>query len=324
MKERNRILNKFDLDKTRPVLFSQSFGGSESQVRLLFKYVPDKNFENINLILNNTDPNLIEKNRINILWVHHFINQKEVQNLSDKTYIDKVDYIVFNSMWNFKKHLQYFKIPEKKCVVIKNAIEEIEHIKKSKDQINLIYHTTPWRGLKLLLDVFKEIKKKETLKLHVCSSTIIYGEKFSSEYENKFHDLFEDCKKSENVEFHSYMKNEKIIELLKDMHIFSYPSVWPETSCIAAIEAMAAGCEIVTTNLGALVETCEKFGTFVNFETNSDNLKKKFREKLESSIDNFWSESNQQKLNKQSKEINKLYSWEIRKLEWINFLEKLK
>ena len=324
MKERNRILNKFDLDKTRPVLFSQSFGGSESQVRLLFKYVPDKNFENINLILNNTDPNLIEKDRINILWVHHFINQKEVQNLSDKTYIDKVDYIVFNSMWNFKKHLQYFKVPEKKCFVIKNAIEEMNHIKKPKDQINLIYHTTPWRGLKLLLDVFKEMKKKETLKLHVCSSTIIYGEKFSSEYENKFHDLFEDCKKSENVEFHSYMKNEKIIELLKDMHIFSYPSIWPETSCIAAIEAMAAGCEIVTTNLGALVETCEKFGTFVNFETNSDNLKKKFREKLESSIDNFWSESNQKKLNEQSKEINKLYTWETRKLELIDFLEKLK
>ena len=120
------------------------------------------------------------------------------------------------------------------------------------------------------------------------------------------------------------MKNEKIIDLLKDMHIFSYPSIWPETSCIAAIEAMAAGCEIVTTNLGALIETCGKFGTFVNFETNNDNLKKKFREKLESSIDNFWSESNQQKLNEQSKEINKLYSWQTRKLEWINFLEKLK
>ena len=40
--------------------------------------------------------------------------------------------------------------------------------------------------------------------------------------------------------------------------------------------------------------------------------------------DNFWSESNQQKLKEQSKEINKLYSWETRKLEWINFLEKLK
>ena len=54
--------------------------------------------------------------------------------------------------------------------------------------------------------------------------------------------MFEDCKRTENVEFHSYVKNDKIIELLKNMHIFSYPSILPETSCIAAIEAMASGC----------------------------------------------------------------------------------
>ena len=324
MKERDRILKKLDQDKTRPVLFSQSFGGSESQVRLLFKYVPDKNFENINLILNNTDHSLIEKDKINILWVHHFINQREVKNLSDKLYVEKIDYIVFNSTWNLRKHLQYFKIPEEKCVVIKNAIEKIEPKNKPKDQLNLIYHTTPWRGLKILLEIFKEIKKKEGLKLHVCSSTIIYGQKFHSEYEKKFIDLFEDCKKIENIEFHSYLTNNKVIKLLKNMHIFSYPSIWPETSCIAAIEAMAAGCEVVTTNLGALVETCDKFGTFVNFETNNENLKKNFREKLYKSIDNFWSQNNQKKLVEQTKEINDIYSWERRKEEWIYFLKKLK
>ena len=324
MKERNRIFSKLDEDKTRPVLFSQSFGGSESQLRLLFKYVPDKYFENINLILNNTDPSLIEKDKINILWVHHFINQTEVKNLSDKKYIDKIDRIIFNSTWNFKKHLQYFKIPEEKCIVIKNAIERVESTKKPRDQLNLIYHTTPWRGLKILLDVFKEIQNKKNIKLHVCSSTIIYGEKFYSEYDKKFAGLFEDCKKNENIEFYSYLKNEKVIELLKKMHIFSYPSIWPETSCIAAIEAMAAGCEVVTTNLGALVETCEKFGTFVNFDINNENLKKQFRETLQTSIDKFWSETNQKKLNKQRIEINKIYTWESRKLEWIDFLEKLK
>ena len=66
-----------------------------------------------------------------------------------------------------------------------------------------------------------------------------------------------------------------MIEKLKKMHIFAYPSIWPETSCVAAIEAMAAGCETVTTNLGALYETCSPFGTFVNFDRNLDSLEKR-------------------------------------------------
>ena len=38
-RERDRIFNKLDSDKTRPVLFSQSYGGSESQVRLLLSLI---------------------------------------------------------------------------------------------------------------------------------------------------------------------------------------------------------------------------------------------------------------------------------------------
>ena len=105
------------------------------------------------------------------------------------------------------------------------------------------------------------------------------------------------------------------------MHIFSYPSVWPETSCIAAIEAMASSCEVVTTNLGALYETCSPFGTFVNFDSNFNNLEKKYSEVLSNSINNYWSPENQKKLKLQSEAINLTYSWDIRSVEWKNFLD---
>ena len=84
MKEKARILKKVQEDQTRPVSFNDSFGGSENQFRLLLKNLSDEDFKDINLILNNTDRNLIEKNKINILWMHHFINQKEAQNLASK------------------------------------------------------------------------------------------------------------------------------------------------------------------------------------------------------------------------------------------------
>lgn len=323
MKEKSRILKKVNDDRSRPVSFNDSFGGSENQLRLLLKYLPDESFKDINLILNNANHDLIEKDKINVLWMHHFVNQKEAQNLNSKDFVDKLDWIVFNSNWNFEKYVYQFKIPESKSVVIKNAIEKINFEEKSKDKISLIYHTTPWRGLANLLNVFKNLNLKN-VKLNVCSSTIIYGKKFDAVLGKTYEGLFNECKNTNNVNYLGYLENDKIIELLKKMHIFAHPSIWPETSCIAAIESMAAGCEIVTTNLGALYETCSPFGTFVNFDRNFSNLEKRYSKALLNSIKNYWSDENQNKLRLQRETINATYSWDVRSLEWKNFFNEIR
>ena len=312
MQEKSRILKKIN---------NECFGGSENQLRLLLKYLPDESFKDINLILNNTNRDLIEKNKINVLWMQHFVNQEEAKNLGSKDYVDKLDYIVFNSNWNFEKFQYQFKIPENKSLIIRNAIEEITFQEKSKDEINLIYHTTPWRGLEVLLRVFKNLEL-ENVKLNVCSSTIIYGKKFDEILGKKYEKIFDECKSMKNVNYFGFIKNSKIIELLNKTHIYSYPSVWPETSCISSIEAMAAGCEIVSTNLGALYETCSPFGTFISFDRNFDNLEKKYKTTLSNSIKNFWSKENQKKLTLQRETINSLYSWKTRSLEWKNFFNE--
>ena len=323
MEEKSRILKKAKDDRSRPVAFEESFGGSENQLRLLLKYLSDEDFKGINLILNNANHDLIEKDKINVLWMHHFVNQKESQNLGSKDFTDKLDWIVFNSNWNFEKYIYQFKIPENKSIVIKNAIEKIDFVEKPKDKINLIYHTTPWRGLSNLINIFKNLNL-EGVELNVCSSTIIYGKKFDDAVKKNYEKIFDECKNTKNINYLGYVKNEKIIDLLKKMHIFSYPSIWPETSCVAAIESMAAGCEIVTTNLGALYETCSPFGTFVNFDRNFNNLEKKYSKTLSESIKNYWSINNQKKLEMQRKTINMTYSWEARSLEWKNFLQDIK
>jgi len=321
VEEKSRIIKKLNDDHTRPVLFNESFGGSENQLRLLLKYLPDECFKNINLILNNANHDLIEKDRINILWMHHFVNQKEAQNLGSKDFVDKLDWIVFNSNWNFEKYVYQFKIPESKSLVIRNAIEKIDFQEKPKDKINLIYHTTPWRGLVHLLKVFKSLNL-ENVELNICSSTKIYGKKFDDKLGKTYENIFNECQNTKNVNYFGFVENKKIIELLKKMHIFAHPSIWPETSCIAAIESMAAGCEVVTTNLGALYETCAPFGTFVNFDRNFDNLEKRYSKILSSSIKNYWSDENQNKLKLQRETINATYSWVVRSVEWKNFFNE--
>jgi len=323
VEEKSRILKKADSDKSRPVSFKDSFGGSENQLRLLLKHLPDESFKDINLILNNANYDLLEKDKINVLWMHHFVNQKEAKNLGSKDFINKLDWIVYNSNWNLDQHIKYFHVPKNKSVVIKNAIEKINFVEKPKDKISLIYHTTPWRGLKILLKVFKNLNL-ENVELNICSSTKIYGKKFDSVLGKKYEGLFDECKNTKNVNYFGFLKNDKIIEKLKKMHIFAHPSIWPETSCVAAIEAMAAGCEVVTTNLGALNETCSPFGKLINFEKKPDDLEVKYSEALLKSVKDFWSKITQERLKLQRETINETYSWDVRSVEWKNFFNEIR
>ena len=323
MEEKSRILKKADSDRSRPVSFKDSFGGSENQFRLLLKHLPDESFKDINLILNSTNYDLLEKDKINVLWMHHFVNQKEAKNLASKDFVNKLNWIVYNSNWNLDQHTKYFQVPKNKSVVIRNAIEKINFVEKPSDKINLIYHTTPWRGLKILLKVFKNLNL-ENVELNVFSSTIIYGKKFDEVLGKNYEGLFNECKNTKNVNYFGFLKNEEIIQQLKKMHIFAHPSIWPETSCIAAIEAMAAGCEVVTTDLGALSETCAPFGKIINFEKEPEDLEIKYNEVLLNSIKNFWSDKTQKKLKLQRETINATYSWNKRSVEWKNFFNEIR
>jgi glycosyltransferase involved in cell wall biosynthesis len=83
-------------------------------------------------------------------------------------------------------------------------------------------------------------------------------------------------KKLENVNYIGYKPNEYIKEHLKDYQLFVYPSIWEETFCISALEAMAAGLYCLTTNYGALYETCAEFPMYIPYSNNYRNLARKF------------------------------------------------
>ena len=60
---------------------------------------------------------------------------------------------------------------------MKNAIDPIPYAEKPKDRINLIYHTTPHRGLNIAVAAMKELAKLHGDKIHldVYSSFEAYG-----------------------------------------------------------------------------------------------------------------------------------------------------
>ncbi|OUS47499.1 hypothetical protein BE221DRAFT_71485, partial [Ostreococcus tauri] len=82
----------------------------------------------------------------------------------------------------------------------------------------------------------------------------------------------------------------EVREALTKAHIFAYPSIWQETSCIAAIEALSAGVHVVTSSLAALPETLGTFATMYQYVEDTEEHLAAFERALGEAIDSYWSQ----------------------------------
>jgi glycosyltransferase involved in cell wall biosynthesis len=277
--------------------------------------------DNINLIGSICHPQLINKDKINIVWQHLSYDQPNVQYMQDRKFVDSVDYFVYVSNWQYQQFREKFKIPEYKSIVIKNATYPFKDIVKDNGRTKLIYTSTPWRGLAILVRAVEILNTtRDDFSVDIYSSTKIYGSEFEKSEAGKFDTLFEKCKNTKNINYLGYSTNKQIRTALKSAHIYAYPSIFEETSCLGAIEAMAAGCKVVTTNYGALPETCADFATMIEFEPMIDRLIVRYADTLATVLDNYQANIYKEELEIQKKYYNNYYSWETRVEEWRTFL----
>jgi glycosyltransferase involved in cell wall biosynthesis len=263
---------------------------------------------NVNLIISNCDETHLDITKHNILWQHLNTNEAALAMLPETK--DLYELIIFVSEWQRAKFVKEFDLDPKRCVVIKNAIEPIKFQPKPKTHVKLIYTSTPWRGLWPLMYAFRGIKKAE---LTVYSSTIIYGDHFNKLVGDHYAPLYDFCRATPACNYKGYALNAAVRNDLLNHHILAYPCVFEETSCLAAIEAGAAGCEIVTTNYGALPETCNKYRSAIEYDvSHPTEFIVNYRELLQEKIDNY-DPSNAKNI---SDYFNDNYSWDVRISQW--------
>ena len=299
-------------------------GGSEIQRNALLSRLPAKLLENKNLIKSICDSRLLKKDKINILWEQLSYNEPFVQNLQDRKYVDQLDWIIFNSHWSYNQFRIHFQIPEYKTRVIQNFTPPFPYpLKKDNSKIKLIYTSTPWRGLAILMRTVEMLnEKRKDFEVDIYSSTLLYGSEFYKVHEKKYQSLFDKCKEIPNINYKGYANNEEVRQALMKSHILAYPCIFEETSCLAAIEAMAAGCKVVTTNYGALPETCGRFARYICFEPNAQRLIDSYTEVLNEEMDNIFTEKTRNSLQLQANHYNTEWSIETRLKEWEAFLEQ--
>lgn len=299
-----------------------SKGGTELLMGRLYNDLPADLLEKFQIIPSRVRE--LKEDKLRVLYLHDLAQDPEAKAAVDSNGSwTRFHRLVFVSHWQRNQFFfQYPHISWGRTTVIQNSIVPIEEHKKPTDQINLIYHTTPHRGLDVLVPVFKALyEKNNKLHLHVYSSFEIYGWK---ERDQPFEALFKEIEEHPGMTYHGFKPNEEIREALKQAHIFAYPCTWPETSCLALIEAMSAGCICVHPDTAALPETSGHWTYMYPFNEDKQKHAQQFFNALSVAVQTaeetikagFF--TNQ--LRSQMSFISLFHNWELKKKHWEAFL----
>lgn len=271
-------------------------------------------------------PALGKKTRL-VLWSQHDTNQPAVGFLGRPEVRDVFDAFVLISDWQRKNYIEKFGISPKKTTVLRNAISPAFEnlfakgettLSKKSDPPVLTYTSTPFRGLNLLIQIFPAIKETYLdVKLRVFSSLGVYHVPKSVD-DKSYGELYDACRNTPGVTYIGSISQTKLARELIKASVFAYPNTFPETSCISVMEAMAAGCFIVTSRLGALPETTAGFAKLIDV----DGDWQKYGNLFIREILNFLYEPKD--LSSQVVYANKHYTWRVRAKEWEKWIKTLK
>ena len=170
----------------------------------------------------------------------------------------------------------------------------------------LLWTSNPDRGLALAAKIFNEHLRPKwpDLELHVYGRSSVYG--WPPENEGPFVPRREH---EENVFLHEPLTKAGLAKALREAWAVFYPTYWPETYCIATLEAQAAGTPVIASPYGALVETVEGGILTYDFPNAVSQLRNK----------NRW-----EKLSKLGQEHASTRDWDHRAEEWLKVIEKVR
>jgi len=306
-----------------------SKGGTELMAQALEQYVDKELLSKFQIIPSRVRD--INPDKIPILWLHDLPWDPESAKLKDPEYRKQFKKIVFVSHWQQQMYHTVLGVPYSEGIVIKNAINPIPMnlIDKSPldesdirhGKIRLIYHPTPHRGLEILVPVFKEmLKYHPQIHLDVFSSFKLYG---WAERDAPYQELFKEIQEHPNMTYHGSVSQEELRTAIGKAHIFAYPSIWQETSCLCALEAMSAQCLTVTSSLAALPETCANYALMYNYTEDVNTHANMFFKILHHAIDVVKKNSADNYLKAQKEYFDRNYDWNLRKEEWTFLLNSL-
>ena len=266
--------------------------------------------QRVDLEINMFDP-VKRRDRPLVLWMHHDIDQAAVQWCRDVSLVDKVSSFVFVSHWQKDRYIGAFPILAEKCTVLRNAttVPQSRRVWRRSDTLRFAYTSTPFRGLSILLDAW-DVLDLQNAELHIWSSMKLYAQSNAD-----YADLIDRARHTPGVVYHGLLPREELLTQLRDIHFLAYPCTFAETSCIAAIDAMAAGCRLIVPDFGALPETTAGFARMYPWSRTPSTHTDNFVHAIRSEVSNPWDGNINLALDQQNyAEI--MFDWQPRIMQW--------
>ena len=265
----------------------------------------------------------IDPNVINIYHQHLEASLETMPTIFTEERMALMDAIVFISHWQFEDYIiQYPWLDTSKCSIIKNATNAFpipwQH-KQRDGKLKMIYTSTPFRGLEHVPEIWRRLDRDD-VELDVYSSLEIYGQGFvdkvHQEMGSKYEDLFEELDSIDGINYKGYVPNDEIRQACMRAHIYMYPAIVMETSCLSLMEGLAGGCASVVTSIGALPETGSEFAYYSLMDFNDDRLIDNYTKQLDRVCNDYWTQPVQDKLREQYNFYLHHYNWDLRIKEW--------
>jgi glycosyltransferase involved in cell wall biosynthesis/Tfp pilus assembly protein PilF len=268
-----------------------------------------------------------------VFWSQHAHDQPAVQALRDPAECQAYDFMVFVSDWQRQQFIQHFGLDPERTVVRRNAIgpafsalfaDNTPVLAQKARPPVLAYTSTPFRGLDLLLDAFPLIRRAvPEVVLKVYSSMQVYH--VAETEEAQYASLYRKCRETEGVEYIGSLPQPELAGQLRAASVLAYPNTFAETSCIAVLEAMASGCRVVTSDLGALPETCAGFAPLIPLNGDRAIYLNHFVEETVRVLQELAAPDTaglESFLRRQLEHIDQTATWPMRAQEWIARLQQ--
>jgi UDP-glucose:(glucosyl)LPS alpha-1,2-glucosyltransferase len=249
----------------------------------------------------------LDGSKLRIAWIHDLAGDPLLGYLKNEGW-KRFHLLVFVSNWQMQTFIRAYGIPWSRCIVMENAIPPIAGVTfdRPTPTIRLIYTPTPHRGLNIRLGAFPTLLQEfPNLELDVFSSFRLYG---SEGRDAEFEPLFRFCRQHPKIRYHGTQPNAVVREALTRAHVFAYPSVWPETSCLCLIEAMSAGLVCVHSNLGALFETAAHWTQIYPFHEDPAGIRRRRPGSASARAEAL---------------ADRVYDWNVRKRQWEGLLRQM-